>query len=274
MRRNLTLLFKCRKFLSRGFAKVSRSLDPATHSSSGDPSATRRFYNPPSSCQVRELSHLYSLTFGERKDGMAVEVGAFDGESYSNTSCLIDVGWSAVLLEPVPEFAERCRTRHRGNAKVRVLQVASGAASSEIVMSVAGALTSADAAQMSEYDNVKWSAHVVKDRFEITVPVRRLDDVLEECGVLPGFEVLVVDVEGYEAQVWDGFDLQRWRPMLMIWELSDTHPDLVLRRDDSIFIGEQIVAGGYRVIYKDLINTVFVRTDTGEASRMSDGPAA
>lgn len=42
-------------------------------------------------------------------------------------------------------------------------------------------------------------------------------------------------------------------------ELSDTHPDLVLRRDDSLFIAEQIVAAGYRIVYKDQINTVFVR---------------
>jgi hypothetical protein len=155
-----------------------------------------------------------------------------------------------------------------------VLQTAAGAETSEISMAVAGTLTSADAAQMSEYDTVGWSANVVKDRFEITVPVRRLDDVLEECGVVPGFEVLVVDVEGYEAQVWDGFDVHRWQPTLMIWELSDTHPDLVLRRNDSIFIAAQIIAAGYRVIYKDLINTVFVRTDSPVAGLPSEVPAA
>ena len=216
---------------------------------------------PPASCQIVELAHLYSLLLGERVDGMAVEVGAFDGESFSNTSCLIDVGWSAVLLEPVPEFAERCRDRYRGNERVRVLEVAVGAENSTVTMAVAGSLTSADEAQLAEYDTVSWAAGVVKNRVEITVALRRLDDVLDECGVQPGFDVLVVDVEGYEAQVWDGFDLEHWRPLLMIWEFCDTHPDLVVRRQDSVFVSEQITKSGYRIVYKDQINTVFVRSD-------------
>ncbi|MCY7300274.1 MAG: FkbM family methyltransferase, partial [Ilumatobacteraceae bacterium] len=195
------------------------------------------------------MSHLYALAFGERVDGMAVEVGAFDGVTYSNTSCLVDVGWSALLLEPVPEFADQCRERYRGNSNVRVLQIAVGDSNSELVLGVVGALTSADADQMAEYETVSWSADLAKGRQEIVVPARRLDDVLEECGVLPGFEVLVVDVEGYEAKVWDSFDLKRWQPSLMIWELTDTHPDLVLRRDDSAFIARQITAGGYRILY-------------------------
>ena len=256
-------LDRVRRVLSRAFDRAARVIAPPSPRSSVG-SLPAKHYLPPDSCQIPELSDLYEMSFGTQRVGTVVEVGAFDGVTFSNTSCLIEVGWSAVLMEPVPEFAQQCRDRYRDNPDVRVLEVAAGDVNSTVVLGVAGSLTSADVEQLAEYDQVSWSARTVKGRVDITVQVRRLDDVLDDAGVAPGFEVLVVDVEGYEAKVWDGFDLDRWRPQLMIWELTDTHPDLVLRRSESLSISEQILSHGYRVIYKDHINTVFSLVGRGE----------
>ena len=51
-------------------------------------------------------------------------MGAFDGESYSNTSCLADLGWRGLYIEPVPTFAAGCRERHKQNLGIRVIEVA------------------------------------------------------------------------------------------------------------------------------------------------------
>lgn len=222
-------------------------------------------FAPSPTCQIPELAQLYVQFFGDRRDGVVVEVGAFDGESYSNSSCLVDVGWRALLVEPVPEFALRCRAHHVGNPRVEVVSVAVGAENATLTLEVAGALTSADTEQMAEYARTPWSAATVASRHSLTVPSRRLDDLLEEHAVAPGFDVLIVDVEGCEAQVFAGFELERWRPTLMIWELSDTHPDLRLHRDASVAIARSIVENGYRIVYKDAINTVFLRDD-GDAA--------
>ena len=45
--------------------------------------------------------------------GTFVEIGAYDGESFSNTSFLADLGWNGLYVEPVPKFAALCRARHR-----------------------------------------------------------------------------------------------------------------------------------------------------------------
>ena len=50
-----------------------------------------------------------------REDGVFVEAGANDGVSQSNTLLLErSHGWSGLLIEPVPSFAERCRRNRPG----------------------------------------------------------------------------------------------------------------------------------------------------------------
>jgi hypothetical protein len=51
------------------------------------------FYTLSATCQIQNLSWIYEMFFAHKKDGTFVEVGAFDGDYASNTSCLADMGW-------------------------------------------------------------------------------------------------------------------------------------------------------------------------------------
>ena len=49
-------------------------------------------YSLSKSCQIKNLSNIYEKLFGPNKlDGYFVEVGAYDGESFSNTSGLAEL---------------------------------------------------------------------------------------------------------------------------------------------------------------------------------------
>jgi FkbM family methyltransferase len=196
------------------------------------------FYPSPVTCQIAVLDALYQSVFGRKHNGTFVEVGAFDGESYSNTSGLADLGWRGLYLEPIPENAERCRQRHGRNQKIDVETIAIGAEERMIELSVSGPFTRA-----IENDG-KIEGLIVQAR------QRRLDDVLLEHGIAAGFDLLVVDVEGHEPGVFAGFELERWRPAMMIVELTDEPSSQALLR--------RIVSAGYSVLYRDFINTVFV----------------
>ncbi len=222
---------------------------------------TRPFFDPPHTNQVPGLGALYEFVFGPREHGTVVDVGAYDGLTMSNASCLIERGWSAVLVEPVSAFAEQCRQRYAGHPAVQVVEAACAAAPGTQTAHVAGGLSTLDADQLDEYRQHDWSRHVVAGAVPETVSVRTLDSILDECDVQPGFDVLSVDVEGYEGHVLAGFDLGRWRPRLMIWELQDTSPSHALHRTDAIAIADRIGAAGYRIVYKDPINTIFIRRD-------------
>jgi hypothetical protein len=99
-------------------------------------------------CQVpffASLSDVYSFVFGYKCEGLFVEVGAYDGESFSNTSGLADMGWRGHYLEPIPRYAEAARARHASNApRVQVHTLCAGEKDGESVeLSTAGPFSSA-----------------------------------------------------------------------------------------------------------------------------------
>lgn len=224
------------------------------------------YYPQVPDCQIATISHLYSQFLGNHEDGTFVEVGANDGLLVSNTWGLAVRQWRGVLVEPVPALASACRKNHRTHPKVTVAEVAVGDGSqSEISLSIAGAFTTANPSQLSEYASNEWSSYEVTGR-TIVVPSQTLDSLLKDNAIPPGFDVLVVDVEGFESAVFAGFTLSKWRPKMMIVELADTHQTFTATRTSDAELGRLIESSGYTIIFKDHINTVFARADIWEAA--------
>ena len=85
-----------------------------------------------------------------------------------------------------------------------------------------------------------------------------MNSFIESNSIPIGFDVLIVDVEGFEAEVFSGFNLSKWKPKMIIVELVNTHPDLETTRSSDARLQVVVSSAGYQVAYKDLINTVFV----------------
>jgi len=228
------------------------------------------YYPQQPDCQIASIAHLYSQFLGERENGTFVEIGANDGVLVSNTWGLAVRHWRGFMVEPIPAFAEACRRNHHQHPHVVVVETAVGDGSqSEMTLSLGGALTTANPEQKREYGSIPWSSYELTDH-EVVVPAQSMDCLLEDLDVLPGFEVLVVDVEGLESTVFAGFALSKWRPQMMIVELADTHPQFSATRISDASLGRSILNAGYTIIYKDAINTVFVRADVWEAALASE----
>jgi FkbM family methyltransferase len=226
------------------------------------------FYPLSATCQIQHLGRLYEAVFGRRTDGTFVEIGAFDGERYSNTSCLADVGWRGLYVEPVPLHVALCRERHRGNPDVHVLECAIGATPGRRSLQLAQLFSSfhADTIETSKELFRSLGADQARVPFEaiftgetLMVEVRRLDAVLTEHGIAPGFEVLVVDVEGHETEVFDSFDLRTWSPRLVIVELLDLHGRYGKAGTEMAALRARILSQGYEHLHVDEANTVFER---------------
>jgi FkbM family methyltransferase len=216
-------------------------------------------YVPHHSCQIPGLAEIYLRVFGYRTNGTFVEVGAYDGETVSNTSCLADIGWRGVYIEPVPQYAQACRDRHRANGNVSVVQCAVGQSETPVSLHVGGVLSTSDPQMVRVYGQIDWAAGFHRGA-SLVVPQRRLEAILTAEKISPGFELLVIDVEGGEEGVFAGFDLAAWRPQMLIIELEDYHPSFqkfpsVVERARRI--RNMVVANGYTEIYRDTINTVF-----------------
>jgi FkbM family methyltransferase len=225
--------------------------------------SVRPFYIPPSNCQVPDLAGKWEALFGRRTEGFFVEVGAYDGESYSNTSCLADAGWAGLYIEPIEEFAEKCTLRHAANPRVSVLNCAASDAAGLAQIFIGDTLSTLVSDQVADYEQIDWAKGLHRGQSR-EIRTARLDSILEEHDVPIGFDVLVVDVEGAEEKVINGLDISKWHPKVILIELEDEHPDFRKNArvlDSVAAIRQKIEGAGYRIYFKDHINSLYVRSD-------------
>ena len=89
---------------------------------------------------------------------------------------------------------------------------------------------------------------------------------MREQGIRANGEIdlLVVDVEGLELPILRGFSLAKYRPKLCIVEIQELNRRFrgnARAQADAAALFALFAGAGYRILYKDMINTVFVHRD-------------
>jgi FkbM family methyltransferase len=145
--------------------------------------------------QCGEDQIVYNKYFQNKYNGIFLEMGALDGVTYSNTKFFEDtLSWSGILIEPIPKNYEICK-RMRPRSFVYNCIVSTNPDPMEIYVN--GAVSSVKEYTTEEYFN-GW--HKDKDIETVTIPCRRLDDILHEAGVRV-IDFWSLDVEGSEYEV-------------------------------------------------------------------------
>lgn len=218
------------------------------------------FYRPPESCQIPVLGQLYEKHFGKKTDGIFFETGAFDGETFSNTSFLADLGWRGVYLEPIREYFDLCRIRHSVNPNVTVLQGAAASDFGQITLDMAAMSTTAVPEFLAEARDMEYVRDYVSGEKQQSWSFP-LNFVLAQQKFPQAFDLLVLDVEGFEYDALRGLDLDHWQPKMIIIELCDRHPEFsknpVLM--ETAVRCREILSKHYVEDYYDESNTAYVR---------------
>lgn len=157
--------------------------------------------------------------FDNKKNGFFVEVGANDPTAVNSQSWHLEsqLQWTGILVEPNPTLAERCRELRPGSSSFACACV-DDESLREVTLFVPlrnGKEMDVHAGINKNIDDFDYRQHR-----EIKVPGRTLNSLLEEVGV-DKIDLLSIDVEGAELQVLKGFDLQKYRPELVL--LEDKH---------------------------------------------------
>ena len=143
---------------------------------------------------------------------------------------LADIGWAGHYVEPIPKYAKACSNRHSANKNVRVHNSCIGKEDGTVVeLSAAGPFTSAVADEINSVADSKlapllsalgWNA---KDSAaeKITATTISLNTFFSKQGFQPGdVDVLVIDVEGLEWPILQGFDIKKWKPKTALVEMQ------------------------------------------------------
>jgi FkbM family methyltransferase len=228
------------------------------------------FYKSFPTCQIPHLGELYQECFGKTRNGCFVEVGALDGECGSNTSCLADLGWKGFYIEPVPANFEKCKSRHEGNKNTTVSQVIIGAEAGATETHIEGPLSTLSSEMRDHFRPLEWASDSFNS--ENKVPVRQMtfNDYLAQNNLAPNFELLGIDVEGFEWDVLRNFDIEKWRPQMVIIELHDQNDDYTPIREKCLKIVRYFEEHDYTPVFRDYTNTVYVcnRKFSGSRSRL------
>jgi len=74
--------------------------------------------------QNDEQPHILSGLAGYAGNNALLDIGAYDGRTFSNSLALIEMGWKGVLVEPSPEPLSAALKLHAARPNVHVMQAA------------------------------------------------------------------------------------------------------------------------------------------------------
>ncbi|MEA2436919.1 MAG: hypothetical protein QOF65_1475 [Thermoleophilaceae bacterium] len=179
-----------------------------------------------------------------------VDVGAHDGRSLSNSFPFLQLGWSGVLVEPLPAAFERLAALYRERDDVRCVQAACAGEEGEMPLAVG------EDAPLAMTSRLRGPG---SGRKRVTVRVRTLTSLLGECSAPADFSLLLVDAEGMDQEALSGLDFERWRPRVVVTE--DRATDLLSARGYVLYT----IVGA--------TNAIWVRADLAEGELAGPGEA-
>lgn len=201
--------------------------------------------------------------FGGRRRGYYIEVGAYDGVTFSNTYLLEQRGWQGILVEPSPEMAARCRA---ARPRSRVIEAACGGAGARRIAPFTVAAGVDTLSYLSaDTDHVERCRREGARLRQVDVLVLPLDEIIHEVAraCSPGrgprapngdwaIDVVSIDVEGSELEVLQGFDLARHHPRVVVVEND---------RPSGAAVAPYMRDHGYLLFHRQVINEFYAPAD-------------
>jgi FkbM family methyltransferase len=182
-----------------------------------------------------------------------VEVGAFDCESWSHTHSLAVEGWQGLMFEPQPDMVAKCKACYKDYPNVVIDECAIGRHNRDVKLYLYGSLTTVREDMIPVFNK---QGYGIDSKHYRIVHMHTLDERLEYHLWQPNFDLLVVDVEGAEQEVLEGFTISKWLPKRAIIEACDPCPDVLLA-ERTAFVRKYMKENRYAEVEQDGFDIIF-----------------
>jgi FkbM family methyltransferase len=191
--------------------------------------------------------------FQGRRNGFFIEIGAYDGVTFSNTYMLEAAGWNGILVEANPERLDECvKARPYSRCVQAAIVGERGRARIKLTVPIGeGGVDTLAFTEPSEQHRQR-IARATAETHEIETPAMTLDELLD--GFHGRIDLLSVDIEGAELSALQGMDLARWSPALLVIE------DNTMGRDRRL--SDYLAEFGYVERLRLSANVFYTRADT------------
>lgn len=195
-------------------------------------------------------------TFHGTKNGVYVDVGAGHPTTGSLTKNLHDVlQFRGVEIEPISKHATALKTERK---RSQVFNIGLGAENTPSEFYECNSNWALSTFNKKLKENHEQRGHIFQQR---ELNIQTLDQVLEQTSfVRPHFELLKLDVEGYEDKVLAGFDIDQWQPQVIVTETT------ILEATTSYTkpLEEELKKHGYSKVLFDGINDFYLHQNHPE----------
>jgi len=195
--------------------------------------------------------------------GVYVDVGAgFPTGSYNNATMFRNAGWKIISVEPNPRMCERFRQcgyeicqyaaykEDLGKASFEIHNAADGMGGSQLEGVPLG--SSHPGYNPHDHELLVENGHIKL----IEVEALTLNTILtRHYPEVQHIDILDLDVEGYELEVFAGLDLKKYNPDVLIVENLGYDP-LV---DGNVLYYEYYKKIGYKVVARAACNEILIR---------------
>lgn len=184
----------------------------------------------------------YILEAVGEEPGRFLDIGAWDGKTFSNTLALVERGWSGVLIEPGIEGFAALLALHGGNEKLTLIHAAVG-----LERCMLKFWNTADAVSTtSERSYQQWKGEAQFTGCFYVAQVT-LKEILDQFG--GPFDFVSIDTEGTSVE------------LFLAYPLSVAQPRAVCVEHDSRIVECMAKAqeAGYRASYLNGTNVVLTR---------------
>ncbi len=166
--------------------------------------------------QSLESTKLYPI-LSEHPIKLVVDIGANDGFNLSNSYFFIKNGWSAILVDPIPNSINKAKIVHTNNDKVSFEEVAVSNLNSYARIYLDKGDTNNFFSTLETEDTILRTKFVNSEKY-ISVKTMTLNNLLNNHSVPKEFALLSIDVEGHESKVLE--TLGSHRPAVILVERS------------------------------------------------------
>lgn len=173
------------------------------------------------------------------RHGVFVDVGAGNGVHGSNTLYFENRGWRGLCIDADPRNHETLRRR---GCAVETCAISSTPGLSSFGMYAHKPSRSGLTRRGTDYHEIHVTCHT-------------LDDLLDRWRI-EQIDLLSIDVEGSELDVWDSFDAALRRPAMVIVEFDDTHP---ARHRETV--RTHLGRDAYELVHQTPANLILQRVD-------------